>query len=79
MAKCKGCGVNIQNIDENKIGYSSSIDSDYCLRCFKIKNYNDYKLIDKDNKELLNIINNIEDDNLVVLVLDILNIGNILN
>ena len=79
MAKCKGCGVNLQNIDENKIGYSSSIDSDYCLRCFRIKNYNDYKLVDKDNKEFLNIINNIEDDNLVVLVLDILNIGNILD
>lgn len=78
MAKCKGCGISLQNTDDKELGYTNNIDSDYCLRCFRIKNYNDYKLVYKDNKEYLKIIDNIEEDNLVVLVLDILNIGNIL-
>jgi len=79
MSKCRGCGVLLQSNDENNIGYTNNKDSNYCLRCFRIKNYNEYKLVDIDNKEYEKIINSIEESNLVVLVIDILNIGNILS
>ncbi|MEG2311534.1 MAG: GTPase, partial [Bacilli bacterium] len=47
-----------------------------CRRCFRIKNYNDYKTVVKDNKEFIDIlkkINNTKD--LVLLVVDIFDIG----
>ena len=40
MTKCKGCGVSLQNIDENGIGYSPKLTSKLCERCFKIIHYN---------------------------------------
>lgn len=41
MSKCQGCGVSIQNTNPNELGYSPLVDSSYCLRCFKLKNYNE--------------------------------------
>ena len=49
MTKCLGCGVNIQNTDLNKIGYTSNLDNKFCERCFRIKNYNDYIKVDVKN------------------------------
>ena len=40
MTKCKGCGVTLQNIDENGIGYSEKLTNKLCERCFKIIHYN---------------------------------------
>ncbi len=38
---CKGCGVLLQNEEENELGYVPSLDATYCQRCFRIRNYGD--------------------------------------
>lgn len=74
--KCKGCGALIQTIDKTIEGYSVKEDSLYCERCFRIKNYGDYKQVIKDNNEFLNILKRIDDTNdLVVLVVDLFSIS----
>ena len=45
MSKCIGCGVNLQTINKDKIGYTISLNNELCERCFRIRNYNDYKFI----------------------------------
>ena len=47
--KCKGCGSILQNENVNLEGYVTKLDSTLCERCFRIKNYGDYKKIEKDN------------------------------
>ena len=49
MNKCIGCGVILQDKFEQKLGYTKNIEAKYCERCFRIKNYSDYKLVDKNN------------------------------
>ena len=56
MNKCSGCGAILQNEDINALGYTRNISGNLCERCFRIKNYGDYKLVDKDNFDFLNII-----------------------
>ena len=60
MSKCKGCGITIQNIDKNKLGYSPKIDGKLCKRCFEITNYNFHEKESKiiDNNQIINGINN---------------------
>ena len=55
MNKCIGCGSILQSDDNNKIGYTTNINNRLCERCFKIKNYNDYKLVSKSNNDYINI------------------------
>lgn len=75
MNKCIGCGSVLQSEDSNIQGYTKNINNELCERCFRIKNYSDYKLISKDNKEFIQILSNIgKKDDLVVLVVDIFNI-----
>ena len=74
--KCRGCGAVIQTVDKSMEGYSIKEDSLYCERCFRIKNYGDYKQVIKDNNEFLNILKRINDTNdLVVLVVDLFSIS----
>ena len=74
MTKCIGCGSVMQNLDKNKEGYTSNLENKLCERCFRIRHYNDYKFVNKDNKYYLKIIKDIEKTNdLVVLVTDFLN------
>lgn len=76
MNKCIGCGA-ILTLDKDKEGYTSCIDNNLCERCFRIKNYNDYKVILKDNNDYINILKEIDkSDDLVILVVDMLNINN---
>ena len=75
MNKCVGCGSILQTEFVDKEGYTKNIDNPLCERCFRIKNYSDYKLISKDNNDFINILNNIGNtDSLVVLVVDLFNI-----
>ena len=75
MNKCIGCGSILQDIDELGEGYTRNINNELCERCFRIKNYSDYKLISKDNNDFIDILSNIgKKDDLVVLVVDIFNI-----
>ena len=64
MNKCRGCGVLCENI--------------LCERCFRIKHYNDYKVVTKSNNDFIPILENISKSNdLVLLVVDLFNIGDL--
>ena len=41
--KCLGCGVILQDSNNNKEGYVDTLDKDICERCFKLKYYGEYK------------------------------------
>lgn len=75
MKKCNGCGAVLQKENPELEGYvrEANFDkSDICERCFRIKNYGDYKQIEKSNVDFINILKKINDTNdLVVLVIDI--------
>ncbi|AXK51188.1 ribosome biogenesis GTPase YqeH [Spiroplasma alleghenense] len=59
--KCVGCGHFLHTRDIKKPGYVKDIElQDYCLRCFKIKYYNslvEQEINDKDFIEILDNIN----------------------
>lgn len=81
MKKCVGCGATVQYDSPNLEGY---IDKNFyeksllCERCFRIRNYGEYKKVIKDNNEFLKILNRIkETKDLVVLVVDLLNIDSL--
>lgn len=75
MNKCVGCGSLLQSHDKEKEGYTKDINNTLCERCFRIRHYNEYKLISKDNNDYIDILKNInKTDSLVVLVVDLFNI-----
>lgn len=75
MKKCSGCGVFLQAEDDLREGYTNNIDNELCERCFRIKHYNEYQIIEKDNKGFVNILKDINKTNdLVVLLIDVFNI-----
>lgn len=76
MSKCIGCGVTLQDKDSNILGYTKDITNDLCERCFRIRNYNEYKFVSKDNNEYISILKEVSKTNdLVVLVVDLFNIS----
>lgn len=78
MSKCEGCGVNLQNINPNDLGYVVSLDKSLCERCFRIRNYNEYKTVSKSNEDYINILESInKTDDLVILTVDLFNIKDI--
>lgn len=82
MNKCIGCGEILQTNDQNALGFVNNINSNLCERCFRIKNYNDYKIVSKTNKDFEPIFNKINQTNdLVIIITDVfhLNIDNIIN
>lgn len=77
--KCIGCGSTLQSINISKEGFvkSSVIDNaDYCERCFKIKHYGEYSVLDK-KIDFQGLIRNINSDSLasIVFLIDVLNIN----
>ena len=80
MSKCIGCGVKLQTNSNETLGYTTNLDNKLCERCFRIRNYNDYKFVIKDNNDYINILKDINKTNdLVVLVVDLFNISKHLN
>lgn len=80
MNKCTGCGAVLQNIDTTKEGYVVNLDNKLCERCFRIKNYNEYKYIIKNNDDFINILKSINNTNdLIILVVDLFNFNNKIN
>lgn len=81
--KCIGCGANLQTIDSNEVGYIKEQNlekSTLCERCFRIRNYGDYKVVTKDNSEYIDILKGVnKTQDLVVLVVDVFNISEQLN
>lgn len=75
IKKCLGCGVELQNQNKEAIGYITSLEKQICERCFRIQNYNEYKILTKDNEEFINILKEINKTNdLVLLLIDIFNL-----
>ena len=77
---CLGCGVKLQ--DENVLseGYTTSLDKEYCQRCFRIKNYGEYQVVTKSNDEYLEILKSVgETKDLVLYIADLLNIEEDIN
>lgn len=75
MNKCKGCGIVLQTENIEKIGYTKDIEKNLCERCFRIRNYGEYKTITKTNDDFIKILKEINKTNdLVILVLDIFNL-----
>ena len=80
MNKCIGCGVELQTENQNELGYTKNLEKKLCERCFRIRNYGEYKTVTKQNSEFINILKNInETKDLVVLVVDIFNLNKDLN
>lgn len=80
MTKCLGCGATLQNNDPNKEGFIRNIDNTLCERCFKIRHYNSYSMIEKDNQIYLDILDKISKTNdLLVLVADLFSLDSLDN
>ena len=49
---CMGCGVILQDSDNQALGYTPNLDNDYCKRCFRLKNYGEKiveeRILDED-------------------------------
>lgn len=78
--KCVGCGAILQVEDIAKDGYVRKENYDIstlCERCFKIRNYGEYKTVEKTNHDFFPILESIgKTGDLVVLVVDLFNINN---
>ena len=77
MSKCVGCGSELNLIPGNE-GYTKNLNNELCERCFRIRHYNEYKVVTKDNADYYHIIDSIGDD-LTVLVIDLFDIPDDLN
>ena len=76
MNKCVGCGATLQDKNIDEIGFTSNIQNDLCERCFRIRNYGEYKLVSKCNDEFIEILKNVDKSkDLVILVVDIFNLN----
>lgn len=49
IKKCIGCGLTLQNVNKDKQGYTPNLDKDYCMRCFRLKNYGEKNLNEEVN------------------------------
>jgi len=78
--KCIGCGIVLQNENILQVGYTPSLEKDYCMRCFKVANYGEVKNIVSDKEDYVKILKGISrGKDLVLYVVDILNIPEDLN
>ena len=60
MNKCVGCGSLLQSHDKEKEGYTKDINNTLCERCFRIRHYNEYKLISKDTNVVNKVVHNVK-------------------
>ncbi len=72
--RCLGCGIYLQITDSSKLGYTKSLDMDYCMRCFRLKNYHENLEIpfEVNNEEILKKVNH--GTGKVFFFVDVLNI-----
>lgn len=74
---CLGCGIVLQNKDQEKDGYVQDITNDLCERCFRIEHYNEYKVVSKENQDYVKIIKKIPSNHLIVVVLSLFEFGSL--
>lgn len=81
--KCLGCGALFQMKDPKKAGFIEKENFDkavICKRCFRIKNYGDYEVINKDIKDYEKIFNEISKRrDLILFLCDIFTLDESLN
>ena len=75
IKKCTGCGVELQIENKEKEGFVEDINNRLCTRCFKLKNYGEYKEVSLDNEDFTKILKEIPKDALVVYLTSLLNIN----
>jgi ribosome biogenesis GTPase A len=74
---CSGCGVLMQDNNILELGFTTSLDNDMCMRCFRLKNYGEYESVSSSLVDYDGIIEGINNTNdLVLYVVDILNLPN---
>ena len=72
---CSGCGVKMQDDNILGIGFTTSLDNDMCMICFRLKNYGDYESVSSNVIDYESIFNGInKSSDLVLYVVDILNL-----
>lgn len=73
--KCLGCGVILQDVDSNLVGYTPKLSNDLCMRCFKLKHYginlNNEKV--QNNEQIIDYIN--KSKKIILFLVDFLNIN----
>lgn len=69
--RCAGCGAPLQSEDRNKPGYLQAElwqrEDAVCMRCFKIKNYNEEVQVEVDAEEFRRILDSIRHEKALVL------------
>lgn len=74
---CSGCGVILQDDNILELGFTTSLDNDMCMRCFRLKNYGEYESVSSSQVNYASIIEGInKTDDLVLYVVDVLNLPN---
>ncbi len=74
---CSGCGVEMQDDNILGIGFTTSLENDMCMRCFRLKNYGEYESVSSSLVDYSGIIEGINKTNdLVLYVVDVLNLPN---
>ena len=72
MTICKGCGAVLQHELPNEVGYTPKVDSLYCQRCFRLKNYGDLMFSAKHAVNSMDILTKARDmDALILWVVDL--------
>lgn len=66
MSRCIGCGLELTEDETN---------NQVCSRCFRLKNYGEYKIVQKDNEEFIKIIEDIDKNSLVLYVTSLFNLN----
>lgn len=77
---CVGCGIKLQDENLLNIGFTTNLNNELCMRCFRLKNYGEYESVSSnviDYEKIINSINKNKD--LVLYVVDILSIPKDLN
>lgn len=75
IKKCSGCGA-ILTLEQGKLGYTNNLESDLCMRCFNIRNYNKYEKVNY-LEDINTIIKEVRDTkDIILFVADIFNISN---
>ena len=72
---CSGCGILLQDENLLNIGYTTNINNELCMRCFRLQNYGEYESIASNLIDCEGIIKEINKTNsLVLYVVDLLNL-----
>lgn len=74
MGKCLGCGITLQTANKEELGFTTNMGNEICERCFRLKNYGEYKTVSLNNKDYEQIIKNIPNTSLIVYVADLLSL-----